>query len=82
METATPGVKSTADGWLNRYLQARKAEDGESVPRGRADAAAAAHAAGHAPALAMSQIAQFGIRGAEHERVVRSAVRSGGRSAC
>src|SRR5262249_10568422 len=21
METATPGVKSTADGWLNRYLQ-------------------------------------------------------------
>src|SRR4029077_13629745 len=24
METATPGVKSTADGWLNRYLQARR----------------------------------------------------------
>ncbi|HUK32846.1 MAG TPA: hypothetical protein VLV86_02985, partial [Vicinamibacterales bacterium] len=24
METATPGVKSTSDGWLNRYLQARK----------------------------------------------------------
>src|SRR5256885_4033073 len=23
METATPGVKSTQDGWLNRYLQAR-----------------------------------------------------------
>ncbi|MGE5361086.1 MAG: DUF1501 domain-containing protein, partial [Bacteroidales bacterium] len=22
METATPGVKSTTDGWLNRYLQA------------------------------------------------------------
>ena len=28
METGTPGVKSTADGWLNRYLQAREhAED-------------------------------------------------------
>src|SRR6266699_3643214 len=26
METATPGVKSTPDGWLNRYLQARRAE--------------------------------------------------------
>src|SRR5437879_6406510 len=26
METATPGTKSTADGWLNRYLQARHAE--------------------------------------------------------
>src|SRR5881409_1853519 len=23
METATPGVKNTADGWLNRYLQMR-----------------------------------------------------------
>src|SRR5213079_789315 len=26
METATPGVKSTADGWLNRCLQVRTAE--------------------------------------------------------
>src|SRR6476659_5828113 len=24
METATPGVKSTPDGWLNRYLQVRQ----------------------------------------------------------
>ena len=26
METATPGVKSTRDGWLNRYLHAREHE--------------------------------------------------------
>src|SRR5436305_9363074 len=26
METATPGVKTTSDGWLNRYLQARSVE--------------------------------------------------------
>ena len=26
METATPGVKSTQDGWLNRYLHAREHE--------------------------------------------------------
>src|SRR5881394_498660 len=26
METATPGVKSTSDGWLNRYLQTTRAE--------------------------------------------------------
>src|SRR5712675_2514018 len=26
MESATPGVKSTADGWLNRYLQAQQAD--------------------------------------------------------
>ena len=30
MESATPGVKSTQDGWLNRYLQAR--EHAEATP--------------------------------------------------
>src|SRR5882672_3015976 len=30
METGTPGVKSTSDGWLNRYLQARKVEQESS----------------------------------------------------
>jgi len=32
METATPGVKSTADGWLNRYLQARRDETPARTP--------------------------------------------------
>ncbi len=32
MESATPGVKSTKDGWLNRYLQARHDLQGE--PKG------------------------------------------------
>jgi len=71
METATPGVKSTPDGWLNRYLRAR-----EDDSRGR-DAAGAGSPfravsltpqlprmlQGSAPALAMNQIGQFGIRG-------------------
>src|SRR5213593_2704664 len=30
MESATPGVKSTQDGWLNRYLQARP--DAKATP--------------------------------------------------
>ena len=30
MESGTPGVKSTRDGWLNRYLQAREMEDATS----------------------------------------------------
>ena len=36
METATPGVKSTGDGWLNRYLpgHARRRADDATVPRG------------------------------------------------
>jgi uncharacterized protein (DUF1501 family) len=65
METATPGVKSTQDGWLNRYLQARKDESvtpfravslTQQLPR---------MLQGTAPALAMSQISQFGIRGGQ-----------------
>ena len=29
MESATPGVKSTRDGWLNRYLSGPSGDDGE-----------------------------------------------------
>src|SRR5687767_15558275 len=65
MESATPGVKSTQDGWLNRYLHAREHAEatpfravalGGQLPR-------ALH--GTAPALAISQIGQFGIRGGQ-----------------
>jgi uncharacterized protein (DUF1501 family) len=63
METATPGVKSTSDGWLNRYLQARRDEAAtpfravalaQQLPR---------MLQGRAAALAVNQIGQFGIRG-------------------
>jgi uncharacterized protein (DUF1501 family) len=62
METATPGVKSTQDGWLNRYLHAR--EHAEATPF-RAVALAGQlprSLQGTAPAVAMNQIGQFGIR--------------------
>ena len=57
METATPGVKGTSDGWLNRYLQARRVDGatpfravalGGQVPR---------MLQGQSPAMAMSQMA-------------------------
>src|SRR6185295_14135645 len=62
METATPGVKSTEDGWLNRYLHAR--EHATATPfRAVALAPQLPRALqGTEPALAMSQIGQFGIR--------------------
>jgi uncharacterized protein (DUF1501 family) len=65
MESGTPGVKSTSDGWLNRYLQARRADEIAATPF-RAVALTAQlprllH--GTAPALAMSQVDRFGIRG-------------------
>jgi uncharacterized protein (DUF1501 family) len=62
METATPGVKSTGDGWLNRYLQGREASE-HSAFRAVALAAQLPRALhGPAPALAMRGLAQFAIR--------------------
>ncbi len=63
METATPGVKSTSDGWLNRYLQTRQAE---TTTPFRAVALAPQlprMLQGPAAALAVNQIGQFGVRG-------------------
>jgi uncharacterized protein (DUF1501 family) len=67
MESGTPGVKSTADGWLNRVLQAPRAE----AARSSADAFRAVALAsslprtlqGKAPALAMTDVSRFGVKG-------------------
>jgi uncharacterized protein (DUF1501 family) len=63
METATPGVKSTQDGWLNRYLHVR--EHQAATPfRAVALAPQLPRALqGLEPALAIGQLAQFGLRG-------------------
>jgi uncharacterized protein (DUF1501 family) len=63
MESGTPGLKSTEDGWLNRYLQARQAEQMSTFRAVALTQQLPRMLQGHAPALAMSQIAQFGIRG-------------------
>jgi uncharacterized protein (DUF1501 family) len=70
MESATPGVKSTGDGWLNRYLQARR---GEAATPFRAVALTPQlprMLQGTAPALAISQINQFGIRAGQASDMV------------
>lgn len=62
MESGTPGIKATSDGWLNRTLQSEMAADtpfravalGTSLPR---------ILAGSAPAVAVSNIGGFGIAG-------------------
>ena len=67
MESATPGVKSTRDGWLNRYLQvAHESQTPLSavamtrqMPRSLQ---------GHAPALAMGTVGEFGVRGGMETR--------------
>jgi len=61
MESGTPGVKSTEDGWLNRHLQATEEEQstpfravamGQNLPR---------TLQGQAAALALSDIGQFQV---------------------
>jgi uncharacterized protein (DUF1501 family) len=76
METATPGVKSTQDGWLNRYLHAR--EHRAATPfRAVALAQQLPRALqGIAPALAIGQIGQFGIRGGGAGDSIQSAFES------
>jgi len=62
MESATPGIKSTGDGWLNRYLQARRDEAGSSFRAVSLTQQLPRALQGVAPAVAMSQLSQFGVR--------------------
>jgi uncharacterized protein (DUF1501 family) len=63
METGTPGVKSTQDGWLNRYLQARRIEEASTFRAVSLTQQLPRMLQGSASALAMNQVEQFGIRG-------------------
>src|SRR5687767_877020 len=76
MESGTPGVKSTADGWMNRYLHAK--EHQKATPF-RAVALAPQlprTLQGTAPALAIGQISQFGIRAGQASDMVQSSFES------
>jgi uncharacterized protein (DUF1501 family) len=67
METGTPGVKTTPDGWLNRYLQVREAEAATAFRAVALTPQLPRMLQGPAPAIAVTQIAQFGIRGAQSD---------------
>jgi uncharacterized protein (DUF1501 family) len=76
MESGTPGVKSTQDGWLNRYLHAR--EHAEATPF-RAVALAPQmprSLQGLEPALAIGQLGQFGIRAGQATEMVQASFES------
>ena len=70
METATPGVKSTSDGWLNRYLQVRRLEEATPFRAVALTQQLPRMLQGTAPALAVSQLGQFGIRGGQGSDMV------------
>jgi len=70
METATPGVKSTSDGWLNRYLQVRRLEAATPFRAVALTQQLPRVLQGVAPALAVNQLGQFGIRGGQGSEMV------------
>jgi uncharacterized protein (DUF1501 family) len=70
METATPGVKNTADGWLNRYLQTRQTEATTPFRAVALTPQMPRMLQGPAAALAVSQIGQFGIRAGQASEMV------------
>src|SRR5260370_14595160 len=72
METAPPGVKSTSDGWLNRYLQTRKAEQDTAFRAVALTQQLPRMLQGKAPAVAVNQISQFGIRGGNRDTLSAS----------
>src|SRR5262252_1576486 len=75
MESGTPGVKATRDGWLNRYCQHQREHDetpfravsfGPEMPR---------ILAGSAPSLAIQDLKAFGLRApndAARDRLTRA----------
>jgi uncharacterized protein (DUF1501 family) len=71
MESATPGVKSTSDGWLNRYLQS-KADPEHSLFRAVSMTQLTPRAMqGKVPTLAISNLADFTIRAGQNSASVQ-----------
>ena len=71
MESATPGVKSTQDGWLNRYLQS-KVDPQKSLFRAVSMTQQMPRAMqGKASTLAISNLADFSIRAGQSSASVQ-----------
>jgi len=76
METGTPGVKSTRDGWLNRHLQSQR-EPSETAFRAVAMSANLPRALrGQAPALALSRLNDFELKTGGQDAAVKASFES------
>ena len=63
MESGTPGSKSTNDGWLNRFMQVKRERNASAFRAVAFSPNLPRSLAGPAPAIAMTNIADFGVRG-------------------
>jgi uncharacterized protein (DUF1501 family) len=62
MESGTPGVKSTRDGWLNRVLKAGRRDDASPFRAVALASQLPRTLQGTAPALALTDVSRFGVR--------------------
>jgi len=69
MESGTPGVKSTEDGWINRHLQCASALDATPFRAVSLTPTLPRSLAGRAPAVAMNSIREFDLRPSAGARV-------------
>jgi uncharacterized protein (DUF1501 family) len=74
MESGTPGVKSTEDGWLNRHLQTTPAAGSSALRAVALTATLPRSLAGRAPALAVARLADLAV----HDPAFESAYRDAG----
>src|SRR5688572_9260103 len=63
MESGTPGVKRTTDGWLNRYLQSKEDPERSQFRAVAIKKTMPRMLQGLAPAVAVSNLSDFSIRG-------------------
>ncbi len=71
MESATPGVKSTRDGWLNRLMQSKADPDGSLFRAVSVTQMMPRVLQGRAPALAISNLANFSVRAGQSSASVQ-----------
>ncbi|HEX8638789.1 MAG TPA: DUF1501 domain-containing protein [Pyrinomonadaceae bacterium] len=71
MESATPGVKATRDGWLNRLLQAKKEENASPFRAVSLTGQLPRSLYGRAPSVAMTDLSDFAIKAGDYTKSVQ-----------
>ncbi|HXG83142.1 MAG TPA: DUF1501 domain-containing protein [Pyrinomonadaceae bacterium] len=71
MESGTPGVKATRDGWLNRILQTKQTKDASPFQAVALTGQVPRSLMGRAPTVAMTNLADFAINAGVYTKSVQ-----------
>lgn len=71
MESATPGIKSTKDGWLNRVLQTNAEKDASPFRAVAMNPQIPRTLMGRAPTIAMTNLADFAVNAGAYTNAVQ-----------